>query len=167
MDVGIACARSEGTLELTAQKGFMPLMTWTATPTQLREMIEIYLGAGVEAPVAATRQRVRIARVVHVADSVADAKRQLHGADLGGALTGGRLDQYLPPGGTRADLTMEYLIDQGVFICGDPDTVYGEAQYGDLVRFDRKTGESVGIRPYPKADEAPVLTRGSDSGPAT
>lgn len=40
------------------------------------------------------------------------------------ALTGGRLDYYLPPGGTRADLSMEYLIDQGVFICGDPDTVY-------------------------------------------
>ena len=30
----------------------------------------------------------------------------------------------LPPGGSAADLTFEKLIDNGFFICGDPDTVY-------------------------------------------
>jgi photosystem II stability/assembly factor-like uncharacterized protein len=38
----------------------------------------------------------------------------------------------------------------------DPNTVYAEAQYGDLVRYDRKTGESVGIRPHVKQGEAPL-----------
>lgn len=32
----------------------------------------------------------------------------------------------------------------------DPDIVYAQAQYGYLVRFNRETGESVGIRPSPE-----------------
>jgi alkanesulfonate monooxygenase SsuD/methylene tetrahydromethanopterin reductase-like flavin-dependent oxidoreductase (luciferase family) len=126
MEVGIACVRTEGTLELTAQKGFIPLMSYTGTPAQLREMIAIYQRAGDDAQRPAPRSRVRIARVVYVADSVRQAKRELRGAHLGGALVGGRLDQYIPPGGTRSDLTMDLLIDQGVFFCGDPDTVYDQ-----------------------------------------
>ena len=31
LDVGIACSRSDTTLELTAEKGFLPLMSWTPT----------------------------------------------------------------------------------------------------------------------------------------
>jgi photosystem II stability/assembly factor-like uncharacterized protein len=38
----------------------------------------------------------------------------------------------------------------------DPNVVYGEAQYGDLVRFDRRTGEEVGIQPKPAAGEPPL-----------
>ena len=38
----------------------------------------------------------------------------------------------------------------------DPNTVYAEAQYGDLVRFDRRTGERVGIQPPEGKDEAPL-----------
>jgi len=120
MDVGIACSRSEGTLELTAQKGFMPLMIWTAHPHHVRDMIGIYLRASDKA----SRDRVRVARVVYVTDSVKQAKKELHGSDLEGALSAGRLDAFLRPGDTRADLSMEYLIDNGGAYCGDPDTVY-------------------------------------------
>jgi photosystem II stability/assembly factor-like uncharacterized protein len=35
----------------------------------------------------------------------------------------------------------------------DPNTVYCEAQYGVLTRFDRKTGESMGIQPQPAPGE--------------
>jgi photosystem II stability/assembly factor-like uncharacterized protein len=38
----------------------------------------------------------------------------------------------------------------------DPNTVYGEAQYGDLVRYDRRTGQAVGIRPFPPPGEPPL-----------
>jgi photosystem II stability/assembly factor-like uncharacterized protein len=38
----------------------------------------------------------------------------------------------------------------------DPNTVYAEAQYGELVRFDRRTGEAVGIRPQPGPGEPPL-----------
>jgi len=35
----------------------------------------------------------------------------------------------------------------------DPDTVYSEAQYGDLVRFDKRTGERTDIQPQPEPGE--------------
>jgi photosystem II stability/assembly factor-like uncharacterized protein len=38
----------------------------------------------------------------------------------------------------------------------DPNIVYSEAQYGDIVRYDRQTGESVGIRPQTGKDEPPL-----------
>lgn len=36
----------------------------------------------------------------------------------------------------------------------NPDIVYGQAQYGWLVRFDKKSGERVAIQPQPGKDEA-------------
>jgi len=38
----------------------------------------------------------------------------------------------------------------------DPDTVYAEAQHGDLIRFNRKTGEGVDIQPQPLPGEEPL-----------
>ncbi|MDD5543353.1 MAG: glycosyl hydrolase [Acidobacteriia bacterium] len=38
----------------------------------------------------------------------------------------------------------------------DPNTIYAEAQYGDLVRFDRRTGERMGIQPQPGKNEPPL-----------
>jgi photosystem II stability/assembly factor-like uncharacterized protein len=37
----------------------------------------------------------------------------------------------------------------------DPNTVYAEAQHGDLVRFNRATGERFGIQPHEGKDETP------------
>jgi photosystem II stability/assembly factor-like uncharacterized protein len=38
----------------------------------------------------------------------------------------------------------------------DPNTVYSEAQYGVLVRYDRRTGEATGIQPQPGKNEPPL-----------
>ncbi|MCS6886228.1 MAG: glycosyl hydrolase [Acidobacteriota bacterium] len=38
----------------------------------------------------------------------------------------------------------------------DPDTVYGEYQYGGLVRFNKKTGQRVGIKPQEGKGEPPL-----------
>jgi photosystem II stability/assembly factor-like uncharacterized protein len=38
----------------------------------------------------------------------------------------------------------------------DPYTVYSEAQYGVLVRYDRRTGQTTGIQPQPGKDEPPL-----------
>ena len=35
----------------------------------------------------------------------------------------------------------------------NPDIVYAQSQYGFLVRYDRKSGEEVGIKPQPRKDE--------------
>lgn len=36
---------------------------------------------------------------------------------------------------------------------GNPNVVYAQSQYGNLVRFDRASGESMGIQPQPREDE--------------
>lgn len=126
MDVGIACSRSEGTLDLTARKGLIPLLSWAPPPKQVKEMIEIFQRVGAETGRPSARSRIRIARMVYVTDSVAQAKHDLGGIDLGAAKVTGRLNHYIPAGGTREDLTMEYMIDNGFFFCGDPDTVYNK-----------------------------------------
>ena len=77
MDVGMACSRSEGTLELTAQKGFIPLLSWLPQPKQVKDMIEIYQRAGEEARRWPPRSCVRVAAHGHVTHSVAEAKRDL------------------------------------------------------------------------------------------
>jgi photosystem II stability/assembly factor-like uncharacterized protein len=38
----------------------------------------------------------------------------------------------------------------------DANIIYSEAQYGDLVRFDRRTGQSMGIQPKPGKGEPPL-----------
>jgi photosystem II stability/assembly factor-like uncharacterized protein len=38
----------------------------------------------------------------------------------------------------------------------DPNIIYSEAQYGDLVRFDRRTGQSMGIQPKPGKADPPL-----------
>ncbi|MEO1529482.1 MAG: glycosyl hydrolase [Planctomycetota bacterium] len=38
----------------------------------------------------------------------------------------------------------------------DPDTIYSQWQYGGLVRFNRKTGERVDIKPQPETDTPPL-----------
>jgi photosystem II stability/assembly factor-like uncharacterized protein len=38
----------------------------------------------------------------------------------------------------------------------DPNIIYSEAQYGDLVRYDRRTGQSLGIQPKPGKGEPPL-----------
>ena len=37
----------------------------------------------------------------------------------------------------------------------DPDTIYGESQVGNLVRYDRRTGERIDIQPQPEPDDPP------------
>lgn len=38
----------------------------------------------------------------------------------------------------------------------DPNIVYSQWQYGGLVRYDRKSGEEIDIKPYPAPGEAPL-----------
>src|SRR5262245_56099845 len=123
MEVGIACSRSDTTLELTAEKGFLPLMSWTPTVPQLRDMLAIYMSSEHKRGPAPARSRARVGRVVYVCDSVAEAKRHLRDAELVHAYN--RMPHLVPKGGNPADfISFEKLIDSGFFICGDPDTVY-------------------------------------------
>lgn len=122
-DVGIACSRSEGTLDLAAEKGFLPLMSWNPQTDQIKQMLEMYLDNENE-DIPPTRGKARVARVVYVAETDEQAHKDMADADLGVALTGGRLDHYIPEGGAREDVTMVNMFKEGHFYGGSPDTVY-------------------------------------------
>jgi alkanesulfonate monooxygenase SsuD/methylene tetrahydromethanopterin reductase-like flavin-dependent oxidoreductase (luciferase family) len=124
-DVGIACARTDTTLELAAEKGFFPLMSWTNPADQIAGMMKTYL----ETPNPADpprRDRIRVSRYVYVADSVEQAKRDLRDADLVPIRSGRRLDAHIPPGGTIGDVTVDLLIDRGLLMVGPPERVYAQ-----------------------------------------
>ena len=135
MDVGIACSSSDRTLELAALKGFFPLFSWHQKPEQLAQMINSYL-ASPSGAVSACRSKVRVARFVYVTDSKEQARRELRDLDLGSSVNG-RLDEYIPEGGTRSDLTMERMIDEGAFFVGSPDDVVRQVRafHGELGGF--------------------------------
>jgi alkanesulfonate monooxygenase SsuD/methylene tetrahydromethanopterin reductase-like flavin-dependent oxidoreductase (luciferase family) len=134
MDVGIACARTDTTLELAAEKGFFPLMSWTNPAEQIAGMMKTYLNTPNPAD-PPRRSRIRVARYVYVADSVEQAKRDLRDADLVPIRSGRRLNDHIPPGGTIDDVTIEMLIDREVLFCGAPEQIYRE-----ITEFYEKTG---------------------------
>jgi alkanesulfonate monooxygenase SsuD/methylene tetrahydromethanopterin reductase-like flavin-dependent oxidoreductase (luciferase family) len=109
-------------VELAAEKGFMPLFAWTSPARSIASMMDTYLNTpNPDNP--PTRRRVKISRLIYVADSVDEAKRDLGGADLGPVHRARRLDGFIPVGGTRDDVSVDYLIDCGAFFCGPPDRV--------------------------------------------
>ncbi len=126
MEVGIACSRSDSTLELAAEYDFLPLLSWTPTQRQMTAMMRTYLdAAGGKAP---DRRKIRAARFIYVTESREQAKKELRDSDLGALARQGRLDAHLAPGQTRADLSMDSLIDSGAFFCGDGETVYQQCK---------------------------------------
>lgn len=120
-DVGLACSRSEGTIELAAQKGFLPLMSWTPSRAQIKQMIDIYVAADNGAN-PARRSRVRVSRAVYVAETDAQARQDMANVDFGAAF--GRLEHLIPKGGSRDDISWVNLMDAGEFFGGSPETVY-------------------------------------------
>ena len=122
-EVGLACSRSEGTLDLAARKGFLPLISWTPSTGQIKQMLETYMAGGTEDS-PPQRANARVSRVVYVAESDGQARKHLANVDLGSPVQSQRLDHYIPENGTRADLTMANLIKTDDFFVGGPDTVY-------------------------------------------
>ncbi|MEJ7673811.1 MAG: hypothetical protein WKF59_14220 [Chitinophagaceae bacterium] len=55
-------------------------------------------------------------------------------------------DWFITTGGDGFESQADYA---------DPNIVYAESQYGGVVRFDKRTGERVNVRPVEAADEAP------------
>ena len=126
MEVGVACARSDSTLELCAEYDFLPLLSWTPTELQMKTMMQTYLRAPkAKAP---DRRKIRASRFIHIADSRKQAKQELRNADIGSLIRQGRLDAQILPGQTRADLDLDGLIDRGVFYCGDSASVYQQCR---------------------------------------
>src|SRR6476646_6652074 len=60
IEVGIACSRTDTTVELTAEKGFLPLMSWTQTLPQMKSMLDTYMKTEHTRGTAPARSRIRI-----------------------------------------------------------------------------------------------------------
>ena len=84
MDVGLACSRSDATLDLAARKGFFPMLTWHQRPAELAKMAQTYLDSPYD-DIKPTRERIRVCRYLYVSDSKASARRELKDADVGAA----------------------------------------------------------------------------------
>ena len=67
---------------------------------QVRGMIDTYMRSPHQRGPKPARSRVRVGRVVYVADSVAQAKHELRDAELRHAY--GRMQHLIPPGGSNA-----------------------------------------------------------------
>jgi hypothetical protein len=126
MEVGLACSRSDSTLELAALKGFSPLLSWSPTTLQIRDMIATYISVPTNSELTPARARIRVSRYVYVSDSFASAKRELSNADFAPVISAGRLDAHIPTGGSRADLNLDTLINSGAILCGSADAVHNQ-----------------------------------------
>jgi alkanesulfonate monooxygenase SsuD/methylene tetrahydromethanopterin reductase-like flavin-dependent oxidoreductase (luciferase family) len=127
--IAIACSATEETVALAGRRGFLPLFSPTDHPTRLHVAGEVFAAAAVEAGRDLGREAMRVGRFVYVSDSYEQAKRELEptlvpAIEFERRFAPHRFDRYLPPSGDAADLTIDYLAEQGRFVIGDPDSVF-------------------------------------------
>jgi alkanesulfonate monooxygenase SsuD/methylene tetrahydromethanopterin reductase-like flavin-dependent oxidoreductase (luciferase family) len=127
--VGVASSYSTASMERAGRRGFMPLFGQFDSATRIRECSDVYVAAGLAAGREASRGAIHVTRFTYVSDSVEQAKNELRETmtatlEHEKQVARFKFDQQLPPSGRLEDLTVDYLIDAGHHIAGDPDTVY-------------------------------------------
>ena len=114
---------------MAGARGWTLMIGQFDAPDAIAARADRYLAAATAAGTAADRNRITVARHIHVAESVDDARRDLR---LGAAfaieqwkkMNPERFRGFLPTTGDAADITYDHAFDSGLFIAGDPDTVY-------------------------------------------
>jgi alkanesulfonate monooxygenase SsuD/methylene tetrahydromethanopterin reductase-like flavin-dependent oxidoreductase (luciferase family) len=141
MPIAIA-TRDDANLTLAARNGFIVLFSQYDRPARLCERSAFFLEAQRAAGRLPSRKLIRVCRLVHVSDSTRQGKEEIRaGAELEledqKTYRAGQLKDYLSPSGNVQDVTFDYLVDEGMFIVGDPDTVYQaiKAQYDTIGGF--------------------------------
>jgi alkanesulfonate monooxygenase SsuD/methylene tetrahydromethanopterin reductase-like flavin-dependent oxidoreductase (luciferase family) len=116
-------------IEFAARRGYAFFMSQYENRDTLRHKASVYRTAAQAAGIGAANAKLNICRNVYVSDSVEQAKRELRataGQDMDDIRTHfPRLfAHHMPPSGRIDDVNFDQLIDAGMFIVGDPDTVY-------------------------------------------
>ena len=127
MPVGVA-TNDESFVRMAAERGFMLLLSHYETPAAIGQKIDRFLLAATAAGQRPRRSLVRVCRQVYVAPSDKQARDELRAGatvdveeqKLGRPALYRRL---IPDGGTLDDVTYDYLVDRGMIVVGDPDTV--------------------------------------------
>jgi alkanesulfonate monooxygenase SsuD/methylene tetrahydromethanopterin reductase-like flavin-dependent oxidoreductase (luciferase family) len=128
--VGMANSGTVATAEYIGQQGFFPLYYFFDTAPQLDELATAYVEAGLAAGRSVSRNETRLSRVVYVAETDQQALDDVRGdiePTLDARRAGARLRHLvrsLAPGDSLDDLNFDYLVKNGIFLVGSPDTVY-------------------------------------------
>lgn len=127
--VGVAVSKTMGTVELAAQRGFMPVFSQYDEASHLREMGDTFAEAASKAGRAAQRSAIRACRVVWVGDTDQEARDQLRPTasrvlEFDKAEYPAHYRRYMPPSGRIEDVTYDHLVEAGFYVVGSPDTVY-------------------------------------------
>jgi len=126
----IAVATSQApVVRHAAERGWILMVGQFDAPEAIRARADAYVAAARATGVKADRNKVTVARHVHVSDSVKKARNELR-RDVAVSLEQwkqrdpGRFRGFLPASGRVEEVTYDQAFDSGLFIGGDPDTVY-------------------------------------------
>jgi alkanesulfonate monooxygenase SsuD/methylene tetrahydromethanopterin reductase-like flavin-dependent oxidoreductase (luciferase family) len=116
-------------IRMAAERGWTAIVSQFDAPGAIAARAKAYLDAAAETGGKGTRAQITVARHVFVAGSVAEARATLRD-DVQRALeewkkvNPERFKGYLPPGAKVENLDFDRTFDSGLFIGGDPDTVF-------------------------------------------
>lgn len=116
-------------VELAGSRGYQYFLSQYENGETTRRLADIYMKGAAGSPTGGERSQISVARCIYVSDSVERAKAELRdtaGMDMADIRDHFPFlfDHYPPPSGDVADVNFDQLIDAGMFIVGDPDTVY-------------------------------------------
>lgn len=133
MPIGMACTGTDSTLRLVGQRGFLPLFAFNDSAEHVRDMGNEIGEAAQEAGLEFSRNAIRVCRYVHVAGSKKRARDEVRpgiepSIDRRKQRFPEQFASVLPPSGDVSEINFDYLADRGVYIVGDPDSVYQDVK---------------------------------------
>ncbi len=98
-------------------------------PEAIDEKARVYTDAAAAAGLPADRAKITVARHIHVSDDVQTAREELRSGvepaiEFWKKYNPERFVSYMPPSGRIEDITYDSTFESGLFIAGDPETVY-------------------------------------------
>jgi alkanesulfonate monooxygenase SsuD/methylene tetrahydromethanopterin reductase-like flavin-dependent oxidoreductase (luciferase family) len=126
---------------MAAERGWTTVISQFDTADSIRRRADIYVAAAKAAGRGVAADKVTVARHLHVSDTVAQARDEMRegfqtSVEEWKTIAASRFDPYLPPGVPATAFTAQHAFDSGLFIAGDPDTVYRQVK--DI--YDRSGG---------------------------
>ena len=126
--VAIACINTLGSVELAGRLNLKVLTGDFIPVARLRLFGDTLMEAQAQAGHAPTRNMLNATRVIYVAESDKQAREDMRDSyektiawEI--ANTPHHQAERVPPGGSLADITYDYLVDTGNLFIGSPDTV--------------------------------------------
>jgi alkanesulfonate monooxygenase SsuD/methylene tetrahydromethanopterin reductase-like flavin-dependent oxidoreductase (luciferase family) len=114
---------------MAAERGWTTVISQFDTAASIRQRADTYVAAAAAAGRGPAADKVTVARHLHVSDSVERAQDEMRDGfqraiEEWKAIAASRFNPYLPPGVAATEFTSQHAFDSGLFIAGDPDTVY-------------------------------------------